>query len=322
MAQVTVERPVLYRAFRNTDPPRLIQVWNEAFTGRSAVKLRTATPLERFVLSKPYFDPAGLIVAEQDGQCVGFVHAGLVEGQADGVISLIAVRPSHQRRGIGRELLQRGEEYLRGRGARAIFAGAAGGHNPFYFGLYGGAVCSGFLVSDAAAEPFLLSHSYRVAQTLLVLQRPLDMSLRLVDPRFALVRNSCQIRLQTPRQLSCRAQECMVGVVEPVEFRLEDKVTGAVKCRTLMWEMDGFTNRWGVPAVGLLDYQTEASARRLGLGKYLLTTILKQLQDQYFQIVEVHIDEANEPAKSFLSQLGFDQVDVSRSYQKDQPLAA
>ena len=121
----------------------------------------------------------------------------------------------------------------------------------------------------------------------------------------------------TPRQLSCWRQECTVGVVEPLEFRLEDKATAARQARTLMWEMEGFSNRWGVPSVGLLDYEVAAELRRLGLGKYLLATILKQLQDQYFQIVEVHIDETNEPAKQFLSQLGFDQVDVSRSYQKD-----
>jgi ribosomal protein S18 acetylase RimI-like enzyme len=82
--------------------------------------------------------------------------------------------------------------------------------------------------------------------------------------------------------------------------------------------MEGFSSRWGVPAVGLLDYEVVERARRLGVGKYLLATILKQLQDQYFQIVEVHIDETNEPAKNFLSQLGFEQVDVSRSYQKSQ----
>ena len=52
-----------YRCFRNTDPPRLVEVWNQAFTGRGTVGLRTATPLERFVFAKTYFDPAGLIVA-------------------------------------------------------------------------------------------------------------------------------------------------------------------------------------------------------------------------------------------------------------------
>jgi len=308
---------VEYRPFRNTDPPRLIQVWNEALLGRGAVVMRTATPFERFVLAKPYFDPAGLIVAEEDDTCVGFAHAGKLEAEATGVIALVCVRPKWQRRGLGTELLRRGEAYLQSRGATALHAGAAGGCNPFYFGLYGGALCSGFLTSDAAAEPFLTRRGYRVQQTLLVLQRPLDVPIRLGDPRFAVIRNTCQIRLLTPRRLSCRQQECTVGVAEPVEFRLEDKATSTMKARTLMWEMEGFSNRWNAPSVGLLDYETIPDVRRQGLGKFLLTTILKQLQDQYFQIVEVHIDDANHPAKAFLAQLGFDQVDVSRAYRKE-----
>jgi ribosomal protein S18 acetylase RimI-like enzyme len=308
-----------YRPFRNTDPPDLVKLWNECLPGRGAVGLRTATPLERYVLSKPYFDPAGLIIAEEDHHIVGFIHVGMIDApEPTGVVAMICVLPRHQRRGIGTELLRRGEEYLRGKGAKLLFAGAARGCNPFYFGLYGGAVCSGFLLSDAAAEPFLLKHNYRPAQTLPVLQRALDSSLRISDPRFTMIRTNCQIRMMTPRHLSCRQQECTVGVVEPVEFRLEDKASGRVNARTLMWEMEGFSSRWGVPAVGLLDYEVVERARRLGVGKYLLATILKQLQDQYFQIVEVHIDETNEPAKNFLSQLGFEQVDVSRSYQKSQ----
>lgn len=307
---------IQYRAFRNTDPPALVQIWNEAFTGRGAVGLRSATPLERFVLAKPYFDPAGLILAQEGGQSIGFVHAGMIEGEPTGVICLIGVRKAWQRRGIGTELLRRGEAYLRSRGATAIHAGAVQASNPFYFGLYGGALCSGFLHSDAAAEPFFAKNHYAAVQTLPVLQRPLDQPLRWADPRFAHIRQSCQIRLLTPKHLAGRQQECTVGIVEPIEFRLEDKLTNEVKARTLMWEMEGFSNRWGEPAVGLLDYEVVPAARRLGLGKFLVATILKQLQDQYFQIVEVHIDDRNEPAKNFVGQLGFEQVDVSRSYRK------
>jgi len=67
---------VRYRTFRNTDPPRLVEVWNETFTGRGAVRLASSTPLERFVFSKPLFDPAGLFIAEEDERCLGFAHAG------------------------------------------------------------------------------------------------------------------------------------------------------------------------------------------------------------------------------------------------------
>src|SRR5438270_13867147 len=68
----------LFRSFRNTDPPGLVEVWNDALTGRGTVRLRNSSPLERCTLSKLYFDPEGLIVAIEEGvnRCVGFVHAG------------------------------------------------------------------------------------------------------------------------------------------------------------------------------------------------------------------------------------------------------
>src|SRR5262245_40819729 len=69
--------PVIhYRRFRNTDPPGLMEVWNDAFTQRGAVRMQTSSPLERHAFAKLYFDPAGLIIAEESGVCVGFAHAG------------------------------------------------------------------------------------------------------------------------------------------------------------------------------------------------------------------------------------------------------
>ena len=49
-----------FRRFRNTDPPALADVWNESHTARGAYPLRTPSLLERWVLSKSYFDPDGL----------------------------------------------------------------------------------------------------------------------------------------------------------------------------------------------------------------------------------------------------------------------
>src|SRR5262249_57761740 len=113
-----------------TDPPGLVDVWNEAFTGRGAAQLRNASPLERHVFAKPYFDPEGLIVAVDDQVHVGFVHAGFGPNRNEtslnytsGVICLLGVRPAYRDRGVGSELLDRGVAYLRAKGARTIFAG-------------------------------------------------------------------------------------------------------------------------------------------------------------------------------------------------------
>ena len=313
---------VNYRTFRNTDPPRLVEVWNQAFPGRGAVTLRNSTPLERFVLAKPYFDPAGLILADEGDQCVGFVHSAVVDpgaGPKQGVICMLGIRPSHRGRGIGQELLRRSEEYLLGRGAEIFLAGGYDRSNPFYFGIYGGANCPGFLQSNPEAEEFFLKVGYRIHQTILVLQRPLDQEIRVADARFGPLRNQFHIRMCSPRRLKDWWQECTVGVVEPLEFLLEYKATGALKARALAWEMEGFSARWGWPAVGVIDFEVASTSRRLGLGKYFLTAILRQLQEQYFQTVEVQIDESNKLAIDFLSPLGFEQVDLGRVYAKDVP---
>ena len=69
---------ITFRHFKNTDPPALADVWNESHPARSAYPLRTPGLLERWIFSKPYFDPDGLIVATDDesNKVVGYVLAG------------------------------------------------------------------------------------------------------------------------------------------------------------------------------------------------------------------------------------------------------
>src|SRR5262249_40513947 len=99
---------IQFRTFRNTDPPVLVEIWNESLTGRGATRLRAATLLEHCLFAKQYFDPAGLLIAEDEGKPVGFAHAGFGPNAAEtalshevGIICAIAVRPSHRRQKVG-----------------------------------------------------------------------------------------------------------------------------------------------------------------------------------------------------------------------------
>ncbi len=86
--------------------------------------------LEMFVLSKPYFDRQGLIVAEEQGQVLGFSHGGFGPNAAGndlatdvGLICMLLVRQHPQRIDIAQELLHRSEDYLRQRGDAGVSSG-------------------------------------------------------------------------------------------------------------------------------------------------------------------------------------------------------
>lgn len=316
---------VHYRSFRNDDPPHLADIWNAAFTSRGAVRLRHSSPLESYVFAKPYFDPAGLVVAVEEGQRLGFAHAGFRSDAEErrlctkaGVLCAIGVRPSHRRCGIGSALLQHCEEYLRSRGAETLYAGPMRPLDPFYFGLYGGSELPGFLETDTSAKPFLLRRGYQIHDTSLVFHRSLVQPLDIPDGRFADLRRRYEVCVAPRSGARSWWQECVHGPVELIEFRLEEKVTGRVAARVFVWDMEGFSWRWSQPSVGIVDLTVLPELRRQGLAKFLLAQLLKYLQDQFFSLVEVQTMQANEPAVHLYRALGFQQVDSSHIYRRVQ----
>jgi ribosomal protein S18 acetylase RimI-like enzyme len=315
---------VQYRSFRNTDPPALAEVWNEALAGRGAVRLRGSLPLENCVFAKLYFDRAGLVVAEEDGVPAGFGHAGFgadagesAMSFAAGVTCMLAVRPAFRRRGIGSELLRRCEDYLRDRGARNLYAGAHRPLNPFYLGLYGGSELPGVLDTDAEAAAFLRKRGYAAGRATRVLQRQLGQPLKLLDPRCAAHRRRYELRVDVaPARASTWWETSVLGPVEPLLFALVDQQTGASAASALVYELEGFSWRWNQPAVGVLNLNVRTELRRQGLGKLLLFQILRYVQDQCFELAEVQVAEDNEPAARLCQALGFTQADTGRVYQK------
>jgi ribosomal protein S18 acetylase RimI-like enzyme len=314
-----------YRAFRNADPPALVEVWNACFPGRGAVPLRgntRTTLLEYLTLAKPYFDPAGLILARADAAVVGLVHAGFgadaavrTLDPATGIVATLGVVPAYRNQGVGGELLRRAEAYLTERGARRLFAGPYRWDNPFTFGLYGGSQAPGFLDSDPLAGLFFLRRGYVAAEGGRVLQRRLDPPPNVADGRFPALRSRYEI-LGGPWRSATWWQECVIGPVEIQEYELRDRASGRVAGRALAWVMDTFGPRWGEHAVGVLGLEVVPELRRRGLARFLLSQLLRHFHEQFFGLVEVQVPAGAEPAEGLLAGLGFQAVDAGRRYRR------
>jgi len=148
-----------YRPFRNTDPPVLTEIWRSRAGQRGLAQPVSPDLLEQLVFAKLYFDYDGLIVARDDGQPVGFAHAGFGPDEKQdrvctqlGVTCLVLVRPDCAESEVAAGLLQQCEAYLWRRGAKVLYGGGIQPLNPFYLGLYGGSELPGVLDSDLVAR--------------------------------------------------------------------------------------------------------------------------------------------------------------------------
>jgi ribosomal protein S18 acetylase RimI-like enzyme len=316
---------IVFRRFLNTDPPALADVWNESHTARGSFPLRTPALLERWVFSKPYFDPEGLIVAVEDGDksVQGYALAGFGPNAelnaldySQGVICSVAVRPSTARKHLGADLVHKCEEYLTRRGATTLRAGPVWPYCPFGFGLYGGTNCPGFLASDPAADPFFRSLGYEPAGTTLVFHKKLDAPLSVADARFGLLRKRYETQVMRAAGVPSWWHDCVWGTLDPVEFRMVDKLTNVIAGRAIVWELEGYGWRWGFPAAGVLDIQVREDLRRQGLAKLLLSQILRFLQDQFFGICELHASSTDEALVGLCRAATMEHVDTGTTYIK------
>ncbi|MCL2305742.1 MAG: GNAT family N-acetyltransferase [Planctomycetaceae bacterium] len=160
------------RPFRNSDPPKLLEVWQQFFSKESQKAVPISSPvLSENVLGMPFFDNHGLFLAFDNDLPVGFAHASFGPNQSKsdldpetGVIHLVMTVPAYpDQMELNRRLLEHCEKYLKNNGAKVIFGGSARSSVSFYTGLYGGCEPIGVYESD---KPLIAAYQEFGYQTL------------------------------------------------------------------------------------------------------------------------------------------------------------
>ncbi len=312
-----------FRPFCNSDPPHLRRIWHAAGLGRGAAMGFDADIFESVVFSQPYFDPRGLIIAEADGQPVGFLHAGFGPDLAQtgidrtrGIICLVMVDPDYRRQGIGRELVRRGEEYLQSAGTATVQAGPGAPCDPFYFGIYGGSQPAGFLRSDPLADPFFTALGYQPRKKWLILQRQLTdrggpIGLRLMGVRRA-------TRLAAPEIPTARSWwwSTRPGRLDSLELALLPKSGSETLASLTVVGLDFYIPAWQQRGIGIMDLVVPESHRRKGYGQALLIEVCRRIRDEAITLVEAHAAADDTAALQVLMSAGLEEVDIGIEYEK------
>jgi ribosomal protein S18 acetylase RimI-like enzyme len=326
MTPASAAATIRYRAFRNSDPPQLAEIWRARARERGVVQPMSAALFEQLVLSKPYFDSEGLIVALDEDSAVGFVHAafGPTDDQAGicnqfGVTSMLMVRPDYRRLGIGHKLLAFSESYLRRHGATVLYGGGIYPLNPFYLGLYGGSELPGVLESDVSAQRLYRTSGYMEVDRCVVLHR------ELADFRPPVNRQQMQIRrtttLREVHDPACNTwwEACTFGGFDRVRYDLVSTETQNTIARATIWNMDFLAATWGVRAVGMVNLAVEPAMQHHGYGCYLVSEVIRRLQQEGIGIIEAQtMLREHSAALGLYRKLGFREIDRGIVFRKDE----
>ncbi|QDT49584.1 putative acetyltransferase [Symmachiella dynata] len=312
-----------YRPFRNSDPPRLVKLWNACEMGRGAVHGITCDILDALVFAEPYWDSQGLIVAIDEGEVVGFVHAGFGPNESEsaldfttGVISMVMVHPKYYRQGIGRELVRRAEEYLRTKGAERFQAGESPERNPFYLGLYGGSNSPGFLESDPAADPFLKKLGYEPKRRILVFHKDIREKNDPFDVRMVAIRRAMELIVTDQPAHATWWWMTRQGRFDSIRFILRPKQGGAPVAELSCWGLDLFAMTWQERAVGFTHLIVSDNERKKGYGKTVVVEAIRRLREEMVTKVELQVEDDNQVIISLVESNKFQQADVGIIYEK------
>ena len=278
--------------------------------------------LEMFVLSKPYFDREGLIVAEDDEKVVGFIHVGFGPNDTStdlstdvGIICLLAVVQHQRRAEILDTLLEQGEEYLVTRGAETIRVGGVFPNTPFYLGVLGGSDLPGIHTADEEMELLFRGHEYQETGRRLVFERYLGRFRIPVDRRLVQYRRSYRLEVRID-QKSKWWDACVFGPSDRLTLELFAKDETQPCGSAVFWDMGPISTRAISSGMGLIAFEIDEAHRGKGLGTFIVSESLKQLQNRGVSRIEVQLPHDAIGTQKIFERLKFEQISQSVLFAK------
>ena len=278
-----------FRPFRNTDPPALARLWNQAIPALGSVRPLRVHELDAHALGRVTFEAAGLIVAEKAGRIVGFVHAGFgpdvpVESARPlelsyelGTVAMLIVEPELNDLELVCGLITEAERYLRARGAKVVYAGGQFPLNPFYWGIYGGSEGSGVVSGHQPFQGILIERGYEAAGTTVLLEADLSVP-EPRDPRCALIRRQTQVQFVDDALPAHWWQGLALGEFQLLDASLVFKSQGALIAHAQAWDMSWFGRHDSRSRIGLIGLEVSVDQRRKGYGRFLVSEMFRRAE--------------------------------------------
>lgn len=316
MTELLTSAMVKYRKFRNMDPPALVDIWRSRASIHGISDNVGCSTLEQMTLSKPCFDPEGLIVACDEGdRPIGFAHAcfGPNEERSDistesGTTAIVMVLPRYNVEAISKELLRRSEAYLASRGAGEIYGGSVRPLDPFYRGMYGGSELPGVLTSDIDSLELFRKSGYEEEQHTILMRRHLEDFVGPIDRTQMFIRRQMLVEVISEPMLTSWWEACTLGDFDLTLVQLRPRRGGEPVAKALFRNMQPIGIQAPTPGAGMIHLQVDANTRQKGIATFLLSEAFRHFIRQNTMIVSAQFFEHHEAAMNLCRKLGFQMI--------------
>ncbi len=250
--------------------------------------------VDDLILGKPFFDAAGFVMATEESEPIGFVHAGFCPTEdganldpTQGVLSQLRVVERDDTPKIAARLLEIADTYLRKRGSEVIYVGGKFPEAPCYQGLYGGSRIPGVLQDDALMTVALAAAGFQPQGDVLIFQRRLAGFRPMVDRQQMTVRRQFQLQSDSDPPFSTWWEACTMGFARRTGFELTERSTLTKAASLTFWDIEPLASSWGVRAMGMNDLRVANQFRRCGLATFLLGESMRYLAQEGVGLIEV-----------------------------------
>ena len=334
LSRLGAERAIpTFRAFRNSDPPALADLWNRATPEQGVVRPLTAHEFDALAIGRLGFDRRGLIVAQDEGsgRLLGFAHAGFGPVQprgpshgldtSMGTLAMLLTEPDHDDPDLEMGLIVAAERHLRRGGAEVFYAGGHAPMDPFYRGLYGGSEFSGVLDSHVAFGRAAARAGYQAVARTIVLETDLSRP-DARDPKAPLLRRQTRLDVLDDARPAGWWDALALGLFRPSQYTLVEKTLNVAIARAWTWEIAGGVGLGdGRSRTALIDLEVAPEFRRKGFGRHLVAEIIRRARTQNSDLLTAQTSSENAPALALYASLGFEQVDTTTLYRLPAELA-
>ena len=230
---------------------------------------------------------------------------------------MLLTEPTERAGEITLELLAAGVDYLRKRGATTIRVGCAPPHDPFYLGMYGGALTAGVLVHDRLFRDALLAEKFQPLQTWQLWRRSLSDFRPPIDRQQRQLRMKFEVATTSDPATTTWWEACQWGPFVRTRYDLVPRGGGAPLAACWMWDIVPLSRTWGRHAAGFIRWQNFGADAYPGASLFLCAEILLQLQQEQIAIAAAATHSGEPELVPLFQALGFEEYATGTVYQQN-----